>query len=112
MWRFCGDRGIPTVAFVNGLDRERAQFERALESLEKMGASPAVLCLPIGTEASFSAGFRLDPERRSFGPHESPFAMPMRHQTLHGGVRRTRDLLVAVQELPHAGDAGLRCAGA
>lgn len=31
----------------------------------------------LGTEASFSGGFRLDPERRMFGPHEAPFPMPM-----------------------------------
>lgn len=35
----------------------------------------------LGTEASFGAGFVLDPERRLFGPHEAPFSMPMRHHT-------------------------------
>jgi hypothetical protein len=35
----------------------------------------------LGTEASFGAGFHLDGERRLFGPHESPFAMPMRNLT-------------------------------
>lgn len=35
----------------------------------------------LGTEASFSAGFHLDEELRLFGPHQAPFAMPMRHLT-------------------------------
>lgn len=35
----------------------------------------------LGTEASFSAGYVLDKERRLFGPHQSPFTMPMRHMT-------------------------------
>ena len=35
----------------------------------------------LGTEASFSAGFKLDDQRRLFGPHASPFTMPMRHMT-------------------------------
>jgi len=35
----------------------------------------------LGTEASFGAGFVLDRERRLFGPHEAPFAMPMRMHT-------------------------------
>jgi hypothetical protein len=35
----------------------------------------------LGTEASFTAGFRLDPWRRLFGPHAAPFTMPMRMHT-------------------------------
>ena len=35
----------------------------------------------LGTEASFAAGYQLDSERRLFGPHASPFTMPMRHHT-------------------------------
>ncbi len=35
----------------------------------------------LGTEASFAAGYQLDRERRLFGPHASPFTMPMRHHT-------------------------------
>lgn len=32
----------------------------------------------LGTPASYSGHFQLDPERRLFGPHERPFEMPMR----------------------------------
>ncbi len=35
----------------------------------------------LGTPASFSANFLLDPERRLFGPHRDPFPMPMRGMT-------------------------------
>jgi len=35
----------------------------------------------LGTEASFSGGYVLDEERRLFGPHADPFAMPMRRHT-------------------------------
>jgi elongation factor G len=48
MLRFCRQHGIPAIAFVNGLDRERADFAAAVESLVKMEANPAVLSLPIG----------------------------------------------------------------
>ncbi len=54
MYRFCRERGIPVIAFVNGLDRERADFERAVASLEKMEAKPVPLVLPIGEHASFT----------------------------------------------------------
>ena len=48
MLRFCRERGIPALAFVNGLDRERADFDVAVDSLARLEASPAVLTLPIG----------------------------------------------------------------
>ena len=41
------------------------------------GMSPAGL----GDESSDSGGFALDDAGRMFGPHERPFAMPMRHHT-------------------------------
>jgi elongation factor G len=48
MLRFCRERHIPALAFVNGLDRERADFDAAVESLTRLEASPAPLTLPIG----------------------------------------------------------------
>ncbi len=35
----------------------------------------------LGTEASFTAGFELDPQRRIFGPHKEPFTGPMINHT-------------------------------
>ncbi|QDV05213.1 hypothetical protein Poly30_07090 [Planctomycetes bacterium Poly30] len=37
----------------------------------------------LGTDASFTAGFALDPWRRLFGPHEEPFTGPM---LMHTGL--------------------------
>src|SRR5206468_4796180 len=54
MYRYCREHQIPIVAFVNGLDRERASFEAALESLEKIEAKPVPLTLPIGEHEQFS----------------------------------------------------------
>jgi len=54
MFRYCRERGIPLVAFVNGLDKERASLERALASLEQMEAKPVVLTLPIGEHDALS----------------------------------------------------------
>jgi len=47
-YRFCREHDIPMVAFVNGLDRERASYDTALESLASLGAKPVSLTLPIG----------------------------------------------------------------
>jgi elongation factor G len=54
MFRYCREHAIPTVAFVNGLDRERASFEAALASIEKIEAKPVALTLPIGEQEGLS----------------------------------------------------------
>jgi elongation factor G len=54
MWRAAGRSGVPLLAFVNGLDRERADFAKALESLEKMEVKVAPLALPIGAGETLS----------------------------------------------------------
>ncbi len=48
MWRAAERAAVPVVAFVNGLDRERADFAAAVESLRALGATPVPLVLPIG----------------------------------------------------------------
>jgi elongation factor G len=47
--------GLPRVAFVSRLDRERMDFDAAMTDLEKaLGAKPIALTLPIGAETAFS----------------------------------------------------------
>ena len=47
MWRTARGLGLSVIAFVNGIDRDRADFDVAVESLAKMEASPIVLTMPI-----------------------------------------------------------------
>jgi elongation factor G len=54
MLRACRELGVAVLGFVNGVDRERADFEAAVESLGALEASPAVITLPIGSESSLS----------------------------------------------------------
>jgi elongation factor G len=42
------------LAFVNGVDRERADFARAIESLQGLGVKPAVVAMPMGERESLS----------------------------------------------------------
>jgi elongation factor G len=49
MWRASERAGTPLVAFVNGIDRDRAELPGALESLRRMGANPIEVVLPIGS---------------------------------------------------------------
>ncbi len=49
MWRASERSGTPLVAFVNGIDRDHANLQGALESLRRMGANPIEVVLPIGS---------------------------------------------------------------
>ena len=51
VWAWCEELGLPRVAFVTRLDRERAALDNALADLQAFGAKPAVLQLPLGAEA-------------------------------------------------------------
>src|SRR5438552_3918491 len=53
VWAWCEELALPRVAFVPRMDRERATIEHALEDLKALGATPAVLQVPIGAEAEF-----------------------------------------------------------
>ena len=54
MFRAAQRAGVPVLAFVNGMDRDRADLAAAVESLRKIDVSPAVLTFPLGAAASFA----------------------------------------------------------
>ncbi len=55
IWEAAGELGLPRIAFVSRLDRERTRFESALADLEKgLSARPIALTIPIGEELGFS----------------------------------------------------------
>lgn len=54
IWNWANEFEIPRIAFVNKLDRERANFLRAIDDMEKaLGARGVAIQLPIGLEDSF-----------------------------------------------------------
>jgi elongation factor G len=54
MSRFIEQAKMPKLFFVNGMDKENADFQKTIDSLkEGYGNSVALLCLPIGSAASF-----------------------------------------------------------
>ncbi|MFI5052455.1 MAG: elongation factor G [Acidimicrobiales bacterium] len=54
LWQLCRESGVPVVVFINGIDAERADFEKTLGELEKLiGPTLAPLELPIGLGADF-----------------------------------------------------------
>ncbi len=53
-WQFAEEYQLPKFIFINKLDRERASFERTMESIrEAFGDSVIPVQIPIGQEASF-----------------------------------------------------------
>ena len=55
VWRQADKYGVPRICFVNKMDRIGADFKRCVEMIiDRLGANPAVLQLPIGVEADFT----------------------------------------------------------
>ena len=53
VWRQADKYGVPRMCFINKLDRTGADFKYCVQSIiDRLGARPAVLFLPIGIEAS------------------------------------------------------------
>ncbi|MCZ2079274.1 MAG: elongation factor G [Bryobacterales bacterium] len=54
VWGFCQEFRLPRALFINKLDRERASFDRTLESIhEVFGRTAIPIQLPVGAEKDF-----------------------------------------------------------
>ena len=54
VWRQADKYKVPRIAYVNKMDRTGADFDRAVETmLDRLGAHPLPIQLPIGQEAEF-----------------------------------------------------------
>ncbi|MFG3116996.1 MULTISPECIES: elongation factor G [unclassified Streptomyces] len=54
VWRQADRYGVPRICFVNKLDRTGAEFHRCVDMItDRLGATPIVMQLPIGTEMDF-----------------------------------------------------------
>ena len=76
IWEAAGELGLPRIAFVSRLDRERTKFDSALADLEKrLSARPVPLSIPIGEELEFS-GSRRSARDEGAGLCATPAASP------------------------------------
>jgi elongation factor G len=54
VWRQADKYGVPRICFINKLDRAGASFDRSFQSIiERLGANPVALQIPIGLEDQF-----------------------------------------------------------
>ncbi len=55
VWRQADHYRVPRIAYINKMDRIGADFERSVETMvERLGARPVPVQLPIGSEAEFA----------------------------------------------------------
>ncbi|HSB61377.1 MAG TPA: GTP-binding protein, partial [Vicinamibacteria bacterium] len=55
VWGYAEEYGLPRMIVVNRMDRERASFQRTLESLERrFGRGAVPLVIPVGEEKGFT----------------------------------------------------------
>ncbi|HZT18512.1 MAG TPA: GTP-binding protein, partial [Dongiaceae bacterium] len=54
VWRQADKYGVPRICFVNKMDRIGANFDRCVQMIiDRLGAKPLVIQLPIGVESDF-----------------------------------------------------------
>jgi elongation factor G len=54
VWRQADKYGVPRIAYINKMDRIGADFERGVQTMvDRLGAHPVPIQLPIGVEAGF-----------------------------------------------------------
>ncbi|WP_312709392.1 elongation factor G [Stenotrophomonas sp.] len=64
VWRQARRHGVPSIAFVNKMDRVGADFGRVLEQMQdKLQARPWALGVPLGSESAFNGWVDLVEER-------------------------------------------------
>jgi len=60
VWRQADRYGVPRICFVNKMDRVGASFERTIQTIvDRLGANPIPMQLPIGNEATFKGAIDL-----------------------------------------------------
>jgi elongation factor G len=72
VWRQADKYGVPRICFVNKLDRTGADFNRTVSMIvERLGANPVPIQMPIGNEASFEGVIDLlESKALTWGPDD------------------------------------------
>jgi elongation factor G len=101
MLRAAVEARVPVVVFVNGLDRERADFARALASLAELEGAPkpVPLAMPVGEHASLSGVVDLL-RQKQVGPDGAEAAIPA--ELTEDAQARRLELVEAVAECDDA----------
>jgi elongation factor G len=71
VWRTTHKHSIPALAFINKMDRQGAEMQRAVDSMRsRLGVTPVAVQLPIGSENSYCGAVDLiSMEALVYGEH-------------------------------------------
>jgi elongation factor G len=95
VWEYADEFKLPRLIFVSRMDRERADFSQAVESIRtRLGKKVTIICLPIGKESGFNGVVDLismkavlfDSDKRSVKTADIPADMA-------ADVKKYRDVL-------------------
>ncbi len=94
VWQHANDYKLPRIVLVNKMDRENADFHKAVASLaEIFGVRPAIMQLPIGSQANFKGVVDLVSRAAYLGPKGEKGAIP---SDMAGQVEEARTQLIEV----------------
>src|SRR5438477_9053173 len=73
VWRQADKYGVPRICFINKQDRMGADFQRCVDMIvDRLGANPVVIQLPIGAESGFRGLIDLIDEKALVWPGDEP----------------------------------------
>ncbi|MCX5837544.1 MAG: elongation factor G [Deltaproteobacteria bacterium] len=96
VWEYADEFTLPRLIFISRMDRERADFEKAVESIrERLGKKVTLCSLPIGSENTFSGvvdltsmkAYTVDDQKKIAKAIDMPSEMAE-------GVKKYRDVLI------------------
>lgn len=98
VWHQADHYRVPRLAFINKMDRLGADYERVLQEMrDKLGASPLLLQLPLGSEETFRGVIDLI-NMQSITWHDEDLGMAPEvgviPPELHAQVQKQRDVLL------------------
>ncbi|HXK33075.1 MAG TPA: elongation factor G [Dehalococcoidia bacterium] len=77
VWQHAEAANLPRLVFVNRMDRENANFDQAVQQLQSMfGKKVAPLCIPIGSQESFSGVVNVVEGKAYTGDKATPADVP------------------------------------
>jgi elongation factor G len=75
-WAYCNERHLPRCILISKMDRENANFARAVDTLHELGGNFVPLQLPIGSQASFEGVIDLIAMKARKGPKGETVEIP------------------------------------
>jgi elongation factor G len=119
VWRQADKYRVPRIAYINKMDRIGADFDRSVETMvERLGAHPVPVQLPIGSEAEFAGiidliGMKAIIYKDELGKEQEIIDIPAEHADRAAAAREHLleevshyddelvEMIVEEQEIPH-----------